>query len=161
TVLPLRSCARPPGGRAWLRATRCSEDASAAVSLSPSPRCRQAFCLPVALFLPLVAFLVTPVAFLVTPFALVGALLLLFFAAPVDFFVALPVAFLAVPVVFLAVFSAVAATFLTVSTGSGGNHTAWVALTFATNEAPRAPHCFRSVTLPSPFLMPIICFSLR
>ena len=73
-----------------------------------------------------------------------------FFAAPVVFLAA-GVVFLAAPVFFAALvvflvapvvaFVAAETAFLPVSTGSGGNHTALVALTFATNEAPRAAHC--------------------
>ena len=74
--------------------------------------------------------LVVPVAFFVVPGRLLGRL--------------------------LGVFLAVEAAFLPASAGWGGNHTALVALAFATNEAPRAAHLSLSVTLFHPLLISII-----
>src|SRR5689334_18537270 len=90
------------------------------------------------------------------------------FLVPSVIFLAAPVVFLAAPVVFLVarlvavlvVSLAVETAFLPVSTGSGGNHTTLVALTFAMNEAPRAAHFSRSVTPFSWLLISIICCSL-
>ena len=68
-------------------------------------------------------------------------------AALVVFFAALLAFFVVFPVVFLVAFLAVDAAFLPVACGPGGNHTALVALAFATNEAPRAAHLPLSVAL--------------
>ena len=101
---------------------------------------------PAARFVPeeLVTFLAAePPAFLVA--------LPVFFAEPLPVFLAVLVVFFAVPVVVFAArlpdrFAA-AAPFPAASTGAGGNHTALVALSFATNVAPRAVHAVRSVAL--------------
>jgi len=71
-------------------------------------------------------------------------------------FLADPVVFLADPVVFFVAPLAFEAALLPVSAGLGGNHTALVALAFATNEAPRAAHVSLSETRFQRLLMSII-----
>jgi len=73
--------------------------------------------------------------------------------------------FFAALVVFLVVlfdaFVALETAFLPVSSGLGGNHTALVALVFATSEAPRAAHRCLSVMFLKPLLMSNIRCSLQ
>src|SRR3954447_1840100 len=82
------------------------------------------------------------VALFLVPLAVFAATREVFLAAGFD-------AFLAVEAPFLALETA----FLPVPAGVGGNHTALVALAFATSEAPRTAHRCLSVTFLNPLLM--------